>query len=581
MVEQQSSNRNIIIMALAALLFAVVAVGIVLFFVLSGDGDSSKGAQAAESAKLMPVDSFMFMAFNPHLDQAANYTVIEKTWGENEMIQEGLDELLNSMQQEGLDYKTDIEPWIGDDMAFSMGDLTALMQQQIDPSVLDVTKAPSEIPEMLFAMATQDQAASDKFLDDMRAEIEESGTAMQETEYQGVKIVYYEPEYEGEPGVAYATVEGYVVLAVGGVEPLKKTIDASQGEANLANSENYQDILAELPKDQVGYGYMDMGAYMKALMAAAESELAELPPEVLNQQQLEGVKSAGFSFGFEPNGMRMDFTTTFDPEALSEMSIETQANDNKALNHVPADTLLYLSGSGMGNVIQGMLDVVKAMPDQPEDLDEQIEMLTGLLGVSMEELVEMLSGEFAMAFMHDPAGLAGDPSMPIGMSMLIEAEDQEKFQKVIRSLSSLIAMGGEMELPQETINDVEVTMLTDPSTGEPMFGWGVGDEFFALGSNKALLKAAFGGSENALADDETFKAATSILPTKNTGYFYLNMGGLMNIVYESLSPREQEEFDRTARTMFEPIRAMAGTGEPLSRDEGVSTGTLFILIEEE
>ncbi len=277
----------------------------------------------------------------------------------------------------------------------------------------------------------------------------------------------------------------------------------------------------------------------------------------------------------------MDFAMAFDPQSLPEANLGMEASENKALSHVPADTLLYLSGSGIGNALQGMLDVVTAMPDQPPDLDEQLQMLTGLLGVSMEELVEMLSGEFAIALTHDPAGIGGDPSMPIGMSMLIEAEDQEKFQKVIRSFSSLIAMGAEMELPQETINDVAVTMIADPYAGGMVVGWGVGNDFFALGSNQALLEAAFGGSKNTLANDETFKAATAILPTKNTGYFYFNMGGLIDILYETLSPREQEEFDRTARTMFEPIRAMAGTGEPVSRDKGVSSGTLFILIEGE
>jgi len=52
------------------------------------------------------------------------------------------------------------------------------------------------------------------------------------------------------------------------------------------------------------------------------------------------------------------------------------------------------------------------MPDQAEDMDEQLQMMTAMLGVSVDELVEMLSGEFAIAIMHDPAGIGGDPSVP-------------------------------------------------------------------------------------------------------------------------------------------------------------------------
>lgn len=581
--ETESSNRrSVIYLAAGALLLVAVAGALIVTLVL-GRGDSDEGGTTAASAKLMPDDSIMFASFNPHLDQAKNFEVVEKIWGDNPLIQDELKKMLGSMKEEGLDYEADIEPWLGDEVAFSIGaDVTAGMSDALSggldqPPSLD---AVSELPQMVMAVATTDKAASDSFLNKLRTETEKDGTAWQETEYKDIKIAYFDPGTEDDVGVAYATIDDFVVLAAGGLESMQAIIDVRDG-TNLSDSQNYQDVMAKLPSDQMGYGYFDLGVFVDAGLEAAGPALDDLPSGVINPDQLRAVKGIGFSVGLDPNGLRFDFVAVYDKDALPEGMLAAQANPNKAAEHAPASTLFFLSGSGLGNLIQTGLDAVKTMPDMTEDLDEQLEMATAMLGVSVDELIEMLSGEFALVATHDPAGIGGDDSMPVGASFLLEAKDEGKFQRLINSVSGLLGMmGADIEFPKVTINDVEVVTVVDPFSDNMLAGWGVGKGFFAIGTSKGLLEAAFGGGGEKLANAEIYRSAVAPLPEENSGVFFVNLEGLLKIVGEAMGPKERASFEE-ARSILDPIRAISAAVESLDKSEDSVSGTFFVLIENE
>jgi hypothetical protein len=317
------------------------------------------------------------------------------------------------------------------------------------------------------------------------------------------------------------------------------------------------------------------------MMEIAGPVLGTLPSGLFNLEQLEAMKGAGYSLGLESNGMRVDFVQVYDREAIPENMMGTEAISQQTAGRIPADTLFYLAGSGLGSVIQMGLDAIAALPDQPPDLDEQLEMATALLGVSLEDLVEMLSGEFAIAVTHDPSGIGGDPSIPVGVSFLLEAQDAEKFQRLLDSLTTLLALGAEMEFPKETINDVEVTTIPDPSSGNMIAGWGVGNEFFAIGTSKAMLQTAFGGGDGKLADVAVYEdAVVTPLPEKTTGVFFMNLGGLLGIVEEAMDASERESFEQ-ARSLLAPIKAISAGAEPIDTSKDFASGTFFVLIESE
>jgi hypothetical protein len=299
--------------------------------------------------------------------------------------------------------------------------------------------------------------------------------------------------------------------------------------------------------------------------------------DAINPEQLRAFQGAGFSFGFDANGIRFDAVSVYDKDALPE-GIPATASPNKAIEHTPADALMYLSGANLGGVVKSVIDLVMTQPGlEMEDFTESLEMLETQLGIKLDDLYEALSGEFSVAITYDAAGIMGDPSTPVGALLQIENK-KEAFFKQLMSFAGLALLGGGSDMADTVeIGDVSVTLIKGP-TGETMVGWGLSTEFFALATSQGLLEIAFDGGDK-LADDPTFKAVTAVLPKDNAGYFYLNVAQGMDVLYQAMSGGEQEEFDREARDVLGPIKALGAASQPVSRDQDTASATLYILLE--
>jgi hypothetical protein len=588
--ETQSSNRrSVIILAIGALVLVAIAAILIVTLVLRG-GDSGEGV-TAEAAKLMPADTLFFMSMNPDLTAADNFDVVRQAWGDIPEFAKAVDNWPGVLFEdvEEMDYATDIGSWLGSEISIGMmGDLTAIMSQGMEMSLSGIAGESPEmgavpaVPQFVVTAATQDTAASDKFLAKLRGQVEKDGTVLQETDYQGIQIVYSESKSEEEPGMAYATFDGSIVFTVGGLETMQSVIDARDGD-NLAGSAVFEKTMSALPEGSAGFGYMNMGQLSEALLNAIEETSAEMGASeqaalgALDPEQIKAFEGAGFSFGFESNGIRFDAVTVYDKDKLPE-SMPATANPNKAVSHTPADTLVYLSSADLGGVVKSIMDLAMTQPDMGmEDFEESLEMLETQLGIKLDDLYEALSGEFSVAITYDAAGIMGDPSVPVGALLQLENKKEETFKQLM-SVAGLALLGSGSDMVDTVeIGDVSVTLVKGP-TGEPIVGWGLSKEFFALGTSQKLLETAFDGGAK-LADDPTFKAVTAALPEDNAGYFYLNLAQGMDVVYQAMSGWEQEDFDREARPVLEPIKALGAASQPVSRDKDTASTTLFLLLE--
>jgi hypothetical protein len=580
---QSRNQRRTTYLAIGALGIALVAAAFLLVSILQGG--SGADINVAQSAKLMPADSFSFTAFNPHLDQAKNFNVL-KAWVDNAQIQQALAEMQSSMQAAGIDYRTDIQPWLGDEVGLGMDPemlSSVFMAGERMENALSGEFDAAQAPQMTIALATKDKGASDQFLAKLRAKAEEQvEMVLKETEYKNIPVVYSEPQSQGEPGFAYATVGDFVVITVGGLEPMQAAIDAWEGD-NLTTNQNYKDVLDKLPAEQMGYGYLDMAAYTGALSQAAATEMADLPADLYDTGQFEAIKAVGYSAGLASDGIQVDFVAVYDKAALPEQLAAIGAIAGKTAERAPGDTLFYVSGSGLDQFLKMGLDMAKSMDEGSGELDEQLEMGTAMLGLSMDDLIGMLSGEYAVMVAPDPSGLGGDASMPVGVGVLLEAQDQEKFEKLLNSVNTLLAFDGETALSEETINGVNVVTMANPDGSGMVAGWGVGNGFFAGGTNDQLLQAAFGGASERLVDNALFKAATKNLPSQYASLSFVNVEGLLDTMSRALptvAGGEEQSFDE-ARPLLDPIKAIAAATEPFSTSKTWSSGKIFFLIKTE
>jgi hypothetical protein len=393
--------------------------------------------------------------------------------------------------------------------------------------------------------------------------------------------VYFTPDDQGDYDVAYATVDNYVVLAGGGLEVMQAVIDAKDGD-NLAGTELYTKVVDKLPSGSLGFGYANAGPLMETFMSALEdapdmgaSELEMMG--AMGMDQAEAFQGGGFSFGFEPNGIRFDAVSVYDKDALPEAAL-SEIVPNETLNHVPDDTLIFLSSTGLGSALQGILDMAASMPDAgAEDLDESMDMLESQLGLKMDDVFNALSGEFSLALTRD-SGLLGDPSIPMGLLVQFENKDPDTFEQIMNLAGlAILSLGEDIDVDESDIGEVSVTLVNGPD-GTTMVGWGLSEEFFTLGTSQSLLEVAFEGGDT-LADDETFKATTALLPKKNSGYAYMNLADSLDLIYMMMSDSEKADFDE-ARDVLGPVKAIGAAGEPITREKDSSMSTFFILLED-
>ncbi len=573
------NRRPIISLAVASLLVAFTVIVTVFLVVTQAKSDATKEVSLASSASIVPFDTFTFVSFNPHLDQTDSFDVTKQAWTDTTLLKEALTEFQRLIKVENLDLAAEISPWMGNEMSFAIvGDIVSLVSKEVSwgKTALVISKA---MPEMVVAISTQDRAASNQFLDQLGAGMDEKNTAFLETDYKDVKVFYTEPIHEGDWGVAYATFDDWVVLTTGGLETMKTIIDASQEGPTLAENPDYAAVLERLPPDQVGYAYLDLDTYIQAGLAAAGPELEEIPIEALDSNDLRAFKKIGFSVDLEPNGVHVNMVMTFDQGTPLSEIVGTKSIPNSAANFVPDSTFFYCSTSGLDQIVQVGLDIVKSNPDLAmPNFDQSIELLEGILGIKVQDLLNMLSGEFALALNPGPSQVAEASSLPLGLSLLIEAKHYTEYEELLAKIAVMMKRFTDINVSAKFIDDAQAWTLEDPVTKGTLAAWGVDENFFILASAEELLKVAFGDRGAKLADDAIYQAVMDALPDTGGVFLYVDLNKFGGLVGQNMSPEEQEKNNQTDPDFVDSIKALGFVSEPLKPEKGAVSSELFVLI---
>ena len=280
------------------------------------------------------------------------------------------------------------------------------------------------------------------------------------------------------------------------------------------------------------------------------------------------------SLDLDEEGVQLDFAVRFDPSAISEetlANLEPQASANRILKRIPNDALGFISGQ---NLAAGWESLLATMENTP-DFEEQIRNLEDELGMRIDEdMFGWLTGEFAMAVVKT----GGMEDIPVGGFVIFEIDDQREAENVIEGIAGVLADLAFLEFEEETINDVELQVLTDPYTEEIVLGYGFTDEHLVIGFMEGGLEVAVDDDILSIANDETFKKVQKHLPSKTGGYSYVNVEAIWRLAYESMSGWEREDFDETVRPFLGPIKAIGVAAPPTAPQKGVGLGTLFIYI---
>jgi hypothetical protein len=375
---------------------------------VSVDLDPS-GGQKIEAIKTLR----KFPGFTDEVDLQADEDLRERLF----------EEITSSGECEGLDYASDVEPWLGSRAAMAVVDLG-----EDEPTPVGVVQ-------------TSDGGQAEEGLATL---VETCGSAASEGE-QGD---------ETGSDVGGWVVEGDWIVLAETKDIAQQVVEAADG-STLAADSSFQEWTGEAGDDgfvsmYVGKGVtkyvedlagMGMMGMPGAAMSADENWLAEEPPseEVPEelQQMINDFDGAAATVRFDDGAVEVEYAmSNYNADMTRYMASEEGADMISAL---PEDTVAAFGFALEEGWAQAMLDYVKTLaPDESASIDDQVAQLESETGLAFPEDVETLLGDGVTVSMGsglDPDAVAngGPGEVPAGIRI---KGDADEIQAVLDKISA-------------------------------------------------------------------------------------------------------------------------------------------------
>ena len=390
-----------------------------------------------------------------------------------------------ALEQEGMTYEDDVEPWLGDQVAvFFTGGGTP------------------ELPNFAFLVESEDDAALEDFVDTVAAKSE---VELVEKEHEG-ETYRMQADGEEEP-VAAGVLDGFLV--VGSEDAFKGAVDANAGGETLEEDSDFLDATEPLNDDWIGLFYLDTQGLLDELASAGQlgpNERTAFDAFGLDEQGAQAAilyaSSDAVTFestgGFSPTGQFGDLA-----EAVTGPGI---------VPDLPAGTWAAYGVSKFGELFNGLFDTFQNVPGF--DREQVDAMFYGQTGLRLQEDV--------LSWMED-AGLwvQGTDIQAIGGGLVIESNDAAKTTRVLDKLEELFVSQGIRPRP-ETAGGLEGFSVQVPGVPAPVYV--LGGERLVVGYGDAALEAASSGGET-LGDSDAFAAAQEAVGEDFDISFYVDVDG--------------------------------------------------------
>lgn len=559
MENRQNNGLRLLISGIIVMLLLVLFAGAVAFF---------WGAQVAtllgfgaqiEAAKMVPADTQLYVTASVNLQNEAGYENLKKLYIDNPDIQELFSDAQESLSEGAIEFETDVQPWLDNEIAFAIPTLT------LEPE--------GSTPEFVLLMATRDVNASEAFLDKLfTSQAEEQGTSFEKKEYNGVSYWYQAAGSEADEDSVAALFSDFVIMT-NSEALLTKTIDQSEAADSLAENESFKATIDALPSNSVMLAVFDVSSLIAE--SSQMSELEAIQPMLF--EQAEAVGFIGMALTLQPDGIQLDLAQQYDLEKLPESTralLNRPANANEVLNRIPAEVLFFVNSHNLGQIWQQSRQQLATAAD----FEQSLSSMEQETGINLDEdIFSWMNGEFALVLSEvNPSS-----SIPFAGYLLIGTDDTEAAQSGVDQLKSLLT--GDLAIPitAETISETSVEVINNPNNDEGLAGFGFLQDLFLLAIPASTITTVVEAPNNAITSNAQFNAVSNRLPNENTGYFYLNVEALKPLAESNLSGTQREEYDKNLQPFLEPLRAIGGTSQLGLQNDSIQSTRLFFLMTEQ
>ncbi|PPS42243.1 DUF3352 domain-containing protein [Chroococcidiopsis sp. TS-821] len=471
----------------------------------------------------------------------------------------------------GLDYRRDIQPWLGDEITVA-----------VTTNDYDRDSYNGQQPGYLMALATKDAEKSREFLQLVFAKQAIAPTDLEFEDYKGVHLVYHKARPQAEPSLkspkrilSGAVIGDRFVLLANHPMVIKDAINNVQApDLNLTTSSRYQQALAQLPHRRLGLAFLNL-------------------PSVVSWQKLESAAQYESQIiALEANRKGLLAETTLLAASTPEVTSTPELTEPVgALQYIPATSGLAIAGTNLSNLNNTALsqlwtqvthistsgyDAISRLINQP------LANLQQRWGIDFaQDIFSWVQGEYALALLPHSDRLTADwvfvaeksAATAEGISRLDALARQRGYDITVLPLAEHKVTAW-TQLTTAPINQASNSEEDAITIRAKVLGVrGTTDKYEILATSVDAMDAALKAYRNgSLLNDAKFQASIEAIPQPNAGYVYLDWMATQSLLERQLPALKLVEV--IAKPLFDNLRSL--TVSSYGSEPGLLKGGAFL-----
>jgi hypothetical protein len=475
-----------LVVALVALLglAGVAIVGAYLFLFSAGTD---------RAAPLAPANSAFYanIYLQPSAGQQMNLSqLIGRLPGfaDEASLDDKVDQIVeNLLSGTGIDYRTQVKPWLGDQIAVAGW-----------PAADD----PTQVTTVVIA-AVKDPEAAETAAAELAGP---AGTSTTTETYQGIELHIAD-------GGTYAFVGD--MLTIGSTtDAVHAVVDVNAGADSLASRPDFREAMDRVPSDHLASAFLDLAGIASATGV---------------EDQVSGFSTLSAALVAEHDGFRLSGSAPRAASSSASASADPGASDPGTLvEWMPEDAIAEVTVFGLRGILEDAEAAISANPDAGDvgsTLDTVRALVAFGLGLDLDaDILPLLDGETALAL----NGLAGDlPSV----QLLLRPSDPASAGKIDTLADRLSGLGADSSTDEH--DGVTITTISVPELGDVAYAMTDGVVILALTSADvvAALDAHDGASLKA---SETFERTFGVAGTRGGSELFVNVAALVDLAGDGI-----------------------------------------------
>lgn len=469
-------------------------------------------------------------------------------------VDEILDRLVGSATDGDQAFSSDIKPWFGGELAFSLGalpDPSALSGS--DPAALGNVRA-------LFLVSVKDAPAAKAWIDSVVAS---SGGTTSSGSYGGANLTLLSAE--GGQQAAYAILDGKVAV-VGDVASVKAAID-TKGAGSFGTTPELKTALASTSGDHVGFVYVALRPLVEWSSRVGGSEVPGLSGGALSRFVPDW---GAFALRIEGDGLVL--------EAITQKPAGLELGDNRTspiADHVPASAIAISISHDYGKGILKTIDTYRAEPSLKSAIDT-VDQAMGVLGGTQAAIGWI--GDLGVTVTRTDTGVEG--------GVLILPTDRAAAERLFTSLRTLISLGGstmgitvrDESYAGTTITIVDLGDLAGLAsqaglapevlgsgalpTGHVELAYAITDQVVVLGSGPGFVRSVLDTTAaTSIAASDRYKALVARIGP-GAGIAFADLTAIRELIESAMvnaDPSELAKYETDVKPFLVPFDAVIGS----------------------